>query len=715
MEMFNRSPIGILLYNKDGKLLDANHSALEITGNLEEDSDLDIFCSEFMAQNKEILAEEGSFRFQAPLNFENIKNKAFEKSGEILIDWNISVLDSGFLVQIQEVTEKTSEESIKENERYRRWFEEDLTGDFIATLDGRVLDCNPAFAEIYGFHNLEHAVEADISNFNRPDWETLIKRIKLERKVQGHQSTHRRPDGRNIHIVANVVGIFDDFGELVQVKGYVFDDTERKKAEESLKRSEEKYRRLFAEDLTGDFIATLDGKVLDCNPAFAEIYGFNSCEKALNSDISQFDHDDWVNLIFSLKDEGKIQDHQRWHRRPDGREIHVVSNLVGIFDDFGELVQVKGYVFDDTERKKAEESLKHSEEKYRRLFAEDLTGDFIATLDGKVLDCNPAFAEIYGFNSCEKALNSDISQFDHDDWVNLIFSLKDEGKIQDHQRWHRRPDGREIHVVSNLVGIFDDFGELVQVKGYVFDDTERKKAEESLKHSEEKYHRLFDEDLTGDFIATPKGEILDCNPAFAEIYGFDDCDRALQWNISESNSFDWPYMVTRLKRESKIKGFQSWQRRSDGLRVHVVANVVGIFDDFDELVQVKGYVFNDTERKQAEEKLANAQNQIKEILDSIKDGFVALNSYWNFIYVNQAAGEYFGAEPEDIIGENIWEIFPELLGTKYEKTLRRAMDEQETQYFEDSDINETDQCFGFSVYPSLEGISIYWRKNNLKI
>ena len=592
MEMFNRSPIGILLYNKDGKLLDANHSALEITGNLEEDSDLDIFCSEFMAQKKEILAEEGSFRFQAPLNFENIKNKAFEKSGEILIDWNISVLDSGFLVQIQEVTEKTSEESIKENERYRRWFEEDLTGDFIATLDGRVLDCNPAFAEIYGFHNLEHAVEADISNFNRPDWETLIKRIKLERKVQGHQSTHRRPDGR---------------------------------------------------------------------------------------------------------------------------EIHVVSNLVGIFDDSDELVQVKGYVFDDTERKKAEESLKKSEEKYHRLFDEDLTGDFIATLDGRVLDCNPAFAEIYGFNSCEKALNSDISQFDPDDWVNLIFSLKDGGKIQDHQRWHRRPDGREIHVVANVVGIFDDSGELIQVKGYVFDDTERKRAEESLKRSEEKYRRLFAEDLTGDFIATPKGEILDCNPAFAEIYGFDDCEGALQWNISESNSFDWPYMVTRLKREGKIKGFQSWQRRSDGLRVHVVANVVGIFDDSGELVQVKGYVFNDTERKQAEEKLANAQNQIKEILDSIKDGFVALNSYWNFIYVNQAAGEYFGAEPEDIIGENIWEIFPELLGTKYEKTLRRAMDEQETQYFEDSDINETDQCFGFSVYPSLEGISIYWRKNNLEI
>ena len=67
-------------------------------------------------------------------------------------------------------------------------------------------------------------------------------------------------------------------------------------------------------------------------------------------------------------------------------------------------------------------------------------------------------------------------------------------------------------------------GEMVQVKGYVFDDTERKEAEEALKQSEEKYHRLFDEDLTGDFIATLDGKILECNPAFAEIYGFDNCN-----------------------------------------------------------------------------------------------------------------------------------------------------------------------------------------------
>jgi PAS domain S-box-containing protein len=493
-------------------------------------------------------------------------------------------------------------------------------------------------------------------------------------------------------------------GFLVQIQ----DINGRKKSEKHLQ-SEEKYRRLFEDDLTGDFMATPEGKILECNPAFAEIYGFDNHKQAVQTDISKFNPNDWKNLIKRLKTEHKVQSHQSIHKRPDRKQIHVVANVVGVFNDSDELIQVKGYIFDDTERKQAEESLQESEEKYRRLFEDDLTGDFMATPEGKILEFNPAFAEIYGFDNGEITFQWNISQFNSNDWVNLIARLKSEGKVQNYQSWQRRPDGKEIHVVANVVGVFNDSDELIQVKGYIFDDTERKEAEESLQKSEEKYHRLFDEDLTGDFMATLEGKILECNPAFAKIYGFDDCEMALQWNISQSNPFDWPYIVTRLKSERKIQGFQSWQRRSDAMRIHVVANVVGIFNDSDELIQIKGYVFDDTERKQAEEELARNKRQITEILDSIQDGFVALSNYWHFIYVNRRAAEYVGVEPDDLIGQDLWERFPELIGTIYETSFRRAMDNQEIQHFEAPGMHTDDHCFDFSIYPSADGISVYWR------
>ena len=133
-------------------------------------------------------------------------------------------------------------------------------------------------------------------------------------------------------------------------------------------------------------------------------------------------------------------------------------------------------------------------------------------------------------------------------------------------------------------------------------------------------------------------------------------------------------MITRLKKEHKLLGFQSWQRRSDGMRIHVVANLVGIFNDSNELIQVKGYVFDDTERKIAEDELERSKNQITEILNSIQDGFIALSPYWHFVYVNRCAAEFFGVEYDDSIGLNIWETFPEVIGTTYESSLRMAME-----------------------------------------
>ncbi len=581
--------MGMLLYDEEGELVDANPSAIKLIGipKLKELPEFNLFHNPIIPCRREKIREKDVIHFQTQLDPVKIRDYFISTSHRpLLIEGTVSTIDSGYLVQIQEVISEQTEELRISEEKYRRFFEDDLTGDFIATPEGAVMECNPAFAEIYGFSSRENALEANIADFNPYDWESLIKNLETDHKIQGHQTMHQRPDGRNIHIVSNMVAMFDESNQLTQVKGYVFDDTERKKSEEALKRSEEKYRLLFNEDLTGDFIATLDGEILECNPAFAQIHGFESSEEAVGSNISKFNTRDWENLITRLRDKGKIQDYQSWQIRPDDMKIHVVANVVGIFNDQGEMVQVKGYVFDDTERKE---------------------------------------------------------------------------------------------------------------------------AEEALRQSEEKYHSLFDEDLTGDFIATLNGEIVECNPAFAEIYGFDNVENALKWNISESNPFDWPYMVTRLKSEGKIMGFQSWQRRSDIMRIHVIANLVGIFNDSDELVQVKGYVFDDTERKQAEEKLESGKQQITRILNSIQDGFMALNNLWNFIYVNRCAAEYLGVDADDILGQNLWERFPEFIGTIYETRLRKAMRDKEIQHFETSKICKNDHWFDISVYPSDEGISVYWR------
>lgn len=470
----------------------------------------------------------------------------------------------------------------------------------------------------------------------------------------------------------------------------------------------DRFKEIFDKSPIGILIYESEGKLVDANRSALEIIG---CELDVVLGMDLFFNNEIQEKLANLDENGPIKFQGRLTEHVKDAE-HICQNS-SLFIQFYVSTIDSGYLVeiqDITEKKKEQEKILANEKKYQSFFEDDLTGDFIAKPDGTILDCNPSFIEIYGLNSREMALKTNMSRFNPEDWMRLVGQLKEDQKIKGHQTVHTRSDGAVIHVVANIVGIFNDSNELLEIKGYLYDDTERKKAEQFLKESKEKYHKLFDEDLTGDFIATLDGKILECNPAFADIYGFYDRNKAAKSNISKFNSFDWPYMITRLKRERKLLGFQSWQRRSDGMRIHVIANLVGIFNDKNEMIQVKGYMFDDTERKKAEEEVKRSKSQMTEILDSIQDGFVALSQYWHFTYVNHCAEEFFNADYDDLIGQNLWETFPELIGSAIETGFKKAKDDHEIQHFESRGLKNSEKWYDFSVYPSSDGVSAYWRE-----
>jgi two-component system, sensor histidine kinase len=97
-----------------------------------------------------------------------------------------------------------------------------------------------------------------------------------------------------------------------------------------------------------------------------------------------------------------------------------------------------------------------------------------------------------------------------------------------------------------------------------------------------------------------------------------------------------------------------------------------------------------------------------DILESIQDGFFTLDRDWRFTYLNQKAAQISGVEAEAIIGKNIWELHPKLLGTELERCYRQVMDERKSVKFEMQGIYEG-PWFAISVYPFIDGISIYWQ------
>jgi two-component system, cell cycle sensor histidine kinase and response regulator CckA len=143
---------------------------------------------------------------------------------------------------VREIAErKRVEAALSESEeRYRRFFEEDLSGAFITNPEGLILACNPAFAEIFGFASVKDAKLVRVEQlYLEPEKRQLfLKTLIRERRLVNYESEYRRLDGATIQTVENVSGTFDENGELIEIKAFIIDHTERRKLEAQLRQSQ---------------------------------------------------------------------------------------------------------------------------------------------------------------------------------------------------------------------------------------------------------------------------------------------------------------------------------------------------------------------------------------------------------------------------------------------------------------------------------------------
>ena len=135
--------------------------------------------------------------------------------------------------------ETRERERQQSEERYREMFMNDLTGAWVATPAGRLIACNPAFASMFGLASVEDALRLDLASiYKRPgERQAFLGLLRAERRIENREVEFRRPDGKPLHAVQNVVGIVDDRGDLVEIRGYLVDTTQRKDLEAQLRQA----------------------------------------------------------------------------------------------------------------------------------------------------------------------------------------------------------------------------------------------------------------------------------------------------------------------------------------------------------------------------------------------------------------------------------------------------------------------------------------------
>ncbi|MCL5096219.1 MAG: MEDS domain-containing protein [Candidatus Omnitrophica bacterium] len=307
--------------------------------------------------------------------------------------------------------EKARAEAVTEKNRLEAVMETLPVGVSIIDAHGGNIRSNPMFERIWGGRGPKARTVRDYSQYKawwlntgkpvQPEEWAAAKAVHRGETVVGQLMQIEKFNGSRAFVLNSASPIFDAEGHISGSAVAILDITDRVQGEEALRQSEERYRRLFEDDLTGDFIAGKNGEIHACNPAFLRLYGFSNLQEALKGSLADFNPQEWPEILTRLKEQGRIERHQARHHCPDGREIYVVENVVGIFDASGELVEIKGYIFDNTEQHKAQEALYRSNARLNllaetagELLGSDSPQEVVESLCRKVmafLDCQAFF------------------------------------------------------------------------------------------------------------------------------------------------------------------------------------------------------------------------------------------------------------------------------------------------------------------------------------
>jgi diguanylate cyclase (GGDEF)-like protein/PAS domain S-box-containing protein len=318
---------------------------------------------------------------------------------------------------------------------------------------------------------------------------------------------------------------------LVFVAQHVATAIEQKHQEQALRASEKRYRQMFENNRAVQLLIDPDGgTIVDANMAACDYYGYTRDElRAMRIwDINVLGAD----LVREEMSRARMQERNYFvfrHMRANG-EVRDVEVHSGPVDVAGRKL-LYSIIHDITERKRAEQAVLQSEEKYRHIFDYASVGIYQSTREGRIITANATLAAMLGYDSVDELLSKKLGEdvyADPREREDLIRRFEPAGVPANHEvRWRRR-DGETIWVQLNVHSMMSPKG-TVYFEGFVYDVTERKNAEALLRTQSAAITASMD----GIAIVNERLEFTYVNDAWVRLYGYRDASAILGRSLSD--------------------------------------------------------------------------------------------------------------------------------------------------------------------------------------
>jgi PAS domain S-box-containing protein len=429
----------------------------------------------------------------------------------------------------------------------------------------------------------------------------------------------------------------------------------------------------------------------ECNDAMARMYGYETADQIAGARISDLLlRSDLRNIdqIRAFRRAGyNITNSESYEVDRYGNTKYFLNNLIGIVEN-GAVVRAWGMQRDITELKRAEETARESEERLRRISA--ATQDSIWEIDLKTNllwwseQARPLFWNRPGNwrpsmeDWCDGIHPEDVervkARFEQ-------FLRNDERAWTDEYRF-RRADGSYVYILDQGQKFYDEGGTPILIAGAMTDITERKRAEEALSESEERFAKAFRASPDGLVISRlADGIILEVNDSFAALSGYERDEMIGKSTLDLGlyvDSADRQRALAILKEKNYVRDFEFELRRKSGEARLITFSA--------EPLELRGehcwltIVHDITERRRAEEALRKSEEHARRQLSYVEAiyatapvGLCFLDSDLRFLRINDLLAEFDGKSVEEHLGRTVREAAPEV-ADKAEPVLRRVIE-----------------------------------------
>jgi len=454
---------------------------------------------------------------------ENIRKKGIKYSvetriirknqGFLDVDLSLCILRGkegktiGSIGIIKDITRlKKTEKKLKASEeRYRTIFENSAVAITFTDENERIISWNKFTEELLDMNGDDLFMKPVESLYPTEEWEKIRKKNIRQKGMQYHLETKiLRKNNEPIDVNLSLSVLKNHEGRVIGSIGVIEDINERKQIEKALVASEKKFKQLYENAPLSYHTLSPDGVITDVNQKWCEIFGYSKRE-VIGKPIFDFitrEESEAARSSFMRKIQNKKSytgGHERTYITKNGKEKTFVIHDFLSFDNDQKIVSIQTIMEDVTKRKKAEEALRKSEEKFRDFF--ENANDLIQSVDinGNFVYVNKKWLKTLGYskNELKKLKLTDVLRKDQISHYLKIFKKVCKGKaFENVETVFVSKKGEEIYVKGNINSWFQE-GEFIATRGIFRDITDSKQTEELLQKSEEKFRMIADQNLMG--------------------------------------------------------------------------------------------------------------------------------------------------------------------------------------------------------------------------